>query len=113
VKYKLSTSDWNRGDLYQTIAFAEAFGASRGIVVRFRRPDTPGAAELRVGRKSVSEAAWVADESASAIEAGRRMVEEVARWLGPRPPSYTDRQSASSFAAHGALGGAPSAARPS
>ena len=35
VKYRLAGADWSRPDLYQAIAFAEAFGTDDAIVVNF------------------------------------------------------------------------------
>jgi hypothetical protein len=82
VKYKLSRGDWNRADLYQTIAFAEAFGSNRGVVVRFRHPGIAAAPDLLVGKKSIHEVTWVADDSIPAAEAGRKMAKDVAAWIG-------------------------------
>ncbi len=58
VKYKLSKGEWDRADLYEVIAFAEAYRASQGLILRFREPGVPALAELAVGAKTVHEVTW-------------------------------------------------------
>jgi hypothetical protein len=82
VKYKLSTGEWDRADLYEVIAFAEAYRASQGLVLRFREPGVPSIADLRVGTKTVHEVTWSADPSVDPAAAAHEVAEEVAHWLG-------------------------------
>ncbi len=83
VKYKLSSGDWSRPDLYQTIAFAEAFGATNGVVVRFRRSDVAAAPPLVVGTQSIREVAWLADDAIDPIDAAMALADEIQAWLPP------------------------------
>lgn len=81
VKYKTSTGEWNRSDLYQTIAFAEAFGASRGLVIRFRSEDVDQAPDLIVGSKSIHEVTWPADNWVRPDDAAEAVATAVEAWL--------------------------------
>ena len=83
VKYKLSAGDWDRSDLYQAIAFAEAYRAERALIVRFRGPSTGPAPDLLVGGKAIHEVTWRSDAAVSASDAGIEVAEAVATWLGP------------------------------
>lgn len=84
VKYKLSRGEWDRADLYEVIAFAEAYRASQGLILRFREPGVPAIADLAVGAKTVHEVAWAADPSVDPIDAANAVADEVAQWLGDR-----------------------------
>lgn len=55
VRYKLSAGDWERADLYEVIAFAEAHRARRTVIVRFREPGIRIPAELAVGDQSIRD----------------------------------------------------------
>ena len=81
VKYKLSTGDWSRPDLYQVIAFAEAFGAQYGAIVRFRASQTPRLPDLVVGSKRIREVTWLADDSQTPGVVADGLVNDVAAWL--------------------------------
>lgn len=78
VKYKLSGGEWDRADLYEVIAFAEAYRAPRGLIVRFRKPGVPAVADLVVGAMSVHEVTWVADPSVDPVDASSAVADEVA-----------------------------------
>ena len=77
VKYKVSSGEWSRPDLYQTIAFAEAFGASHGVVVRFRHGSAPAAPSLVVGTQSIREATWPADVAIDPDDAADELADSV------------------------------------
>jgi 5-methylcytosine-specific restriction endonuclease McrBC regulatory subunit McrC len=81
VKYKLATTDWNRADLYQLIAFATAFTAPTAALVTFRRPLTAPLTPLQVGPVHVSELSWPADEAITPTDAARLLAERTALWL--------------------------------
>jgi 5-methylcytosine-specific restriction enzyme subunit McrC len=82
VKYKLSRGGWDRADLYEIIAFAEAYRASQGLILRFRQPGVPALADLTVGAKTVHEVAWMADASVDPVDAANGVADDVAHWLG-------------------------------
>jgi 5-methylcytosine-specific restriction enzyme subunit McrC len=81
VKYKLSRGEWDRADLYEVIAFAEAYRASQGLIVRFAKPGVSALADLSVGAKTIHEATWVADSSVDPIDAANAVADDVADWL--------------------------------
>lgn len=54
VKYKLAGTEWNRADLYQSVAFAAAHRARHAAVVTFQTPGTGTAPSFQVGEISVS-----------------------------------------------------------
>jgi hypothetical protein len=82
VKYKLSRGEWDRADLYEVIAFAEAYRASQSLILRFREPGVPALADLAVGAKTVHEVTWRADGSVDPVDAANAVADEVAHWLG-------------------------------
>ena len=84
VKYKLSRGEWDRADLYEVIAFAEAYRAARGLILRFREPGIPAIADLTVGDMTVHEVTWAADPCVDPIDAANAVADEVAQWLGDR-----------------------------
>lgn len=83
VKYKLSGGDWARSDLYQIVAFAEAFQTPMGAIVRFRRTETAPLEPIVVGQKHISELTWCADPELSPAAAAAALAADVATWLDP------------------------------
>jgi 5-methylcytosine-specific restriction endonuclease McrBC regulatory subunit McrC len=81
VKYKLSAGDWERADLYEVIAFAEAFRSRRAVIIRFREPGISVTAELSVGDQSIRDVAWLSDPGIAAADAASSVADEVAAWL--------------------------------
>jgi hypothetical protein len=86
VKYKLSSGDWNRQDLYQAIAFAEAFGAEDAVVVRFRTTETASVRDAHVGGQIIHEVTWLADSGHPAAIAAASVADAVAEWLSSVDP---------------------------
>jgi hypothetical protein len=82
VKYKLSRGDWDRADLYEVVAFAEAYRAERGLVLRFRKPGVSRLADLSVGAMRIHEITWVADAEVDPVDAAQAVADDVAGWLG-------------------------------
>jgi 5-methylcytosine-specific restriction enzyme subunit McrC len=81
VKYKLSGGAWDRSDLFQVIAFAEAFRARDGAIVRFRSPGTRTMSTLVVGDKRIAELTWPADERVDPAESAAQLVAATRAWL--------------------------------
>jgi 5-methylcytosine-specific restriction enzyme subunit McrC len=79
VKYKVSGSDWGRGDLYQAIAFAEAFGAMDAVVVGFGATTDHELVDVDVGQKAIRALRWTVDVDPEL--ASRRLVADVQDWL--------------------------------
>lgn len=84
VKYKLSRGEWDRADLYEVIAFAEAYHATRALILRFREPAVATIPDLVVGAKTVREVTWIADPSIQPVDAANAVVDEVVDWLGAK-----------------------------
>jgi len=82
VKYKLAGADWSRGDLYQAIAFAEAFRTRRACVVLFGRSDQAELPEVEVGSKRVTSLRWLVDAS-SPWQAADGLASDATAWLLP------------------------------
>jgi hypothetical protein len=83
VKYKVSGGEWPRSDLYQAIAFAEAFGTTEAAIVRFRPPSIAPRDDLSVGAKTVREISWISDEALAPAYCAEAFADEVAAWLSP------------------------------
>ncbi|MFJ2757476.1 hypothetical protein ACIO3S_17875 [Nocardioides sp. NPDC087217] len=86
VKYKLQTSDWDTGDLYQAVAFATGFHVSEAAILTFST-GRPGHMPLQVGDVRLSNFCWPADPSLAPEEAAERLVTEVRIWLAEFWPS--------------------------
>ena len=81
VKYKLSTGDWGRTDLYQLVAFATGFRVRHALLVRFRDPSVLTCSDLMVGDVRVSECTWPADSLIPASVAVTQFVHGVRNWI--------------------------------
>jgi 5-methylcytosine-specific restriction enzyme subunit McrC len=81
VKYKLSTGEWNRPDLYQLVAFATGYSVRQAVLVRFRQPTIPTCCDLTVGDVRVSECTWIADSLMPASIAAAQFVDSVRSWI--------------------------------
>jgi 5-methylcytosine-specific restriction endonuclease McrBC regulatory subunit McrC len=82
VKYKIDRSDWNRGDLYQVVAFATAAGVETAILVDFRRPSIAALSPIWFDQVKVSNASWPTDPALSPNEAAAMLVTELQATLG-------------------------------
>jgi hypothetical protein len=83
VKYKLSSGDWKRGDLYQAVAFATGFGVDRAAICEFRTANVPRLQTVAVGSVRVSHLAWPSDAETGAETAAQEFLSEFALWLDP------------------------------
>jgi hypothetical protein len=81
VKYKLSTGEWTRPDLYQLVAFATGFRVCHALLLRFREPTVPACCDLMVGDVRVSECTWTADPLIPASTAAAQFVNRVRDWI--------------------------------
>jgi 5-methylcytosine-specific restriction enzyme subunit McrC len=81
VKYKLSTGEWSRPDLYQLVAFATGFGVHHALLVRFREPTVLTCCDLVIGDVRVSECAWTADPLIPAPTPAVQFVNGVRSWI--------------------------------
>jgi 5-methylcytosine-specific restriction endonuclease McrBC regulatory subunit McrC len=77
VKYKTDRSDWDRGDLYQVVAFATAAEVETAVLVDFRRPDVGTLEPVWFDRVKVSNVSWPTDPALSPREAATLFVVEI------------------------------------
>jgi uncharacterized membrane protein len=85
VKYKLCAGEWVRSDLYQIVAFAEAFETKIGAVIGFAKPGVVELAPLVVGQKRLTYLAWKADRDVAPETAAELLSSRVRGWLGLEP----------------------------
>jgi 5-methylcytosine-specific restriction enzyme subunit McrC len=82
VKYKLLAAEWNRPDLYQSVAFAAAFKTQASCVIGFcDRIHAPMPARVQVGRTAVQPFVWRAAEEVAPVDAAIELCHQVASWL--------------------------------
>jgi hypothetical protein len=81
VKYKLAGGDWDRGDLYQVVAFAAAFRVDEALLVRFRGSEVAALPDVKVGDIGIREVTWLADPEVTAGSAATALAEDVEIWL--------------------------------
>jgi hypothetical protein len=82
VKYKLTSTTWNRADLYEVIAFGVAFRAERTCLVTFNQSSGDRRfSDLRVGDIRVSHLVWDADLARSPIDSADALVASARSWL--------------------------------
>jgi hypothetical protein len=82
LRYKLSRGEWDGADLYEVIAFAEAYRAPRGLILRSRKPGVPAAAALAVARSRSTRVTWVADPAVDPADAASAVADEAVEWVG-------------------------------
>jgi len=80
VKYSLLTQDWNRPHLYQAVAFATGYRATRAGVFGFT---SKGASppQLQVGPVGLRAFAWLADETVAPEASAATLLDEVRDWI--------------------------------
>ena len=84
VKYKLAPRTWSedRADLYQAVAFADAFEARAAGIVRFHTEPGPGLGRLQYSKNvEVTELPWHAWGGLEPEDAGRALVASCRAWL--------------------------------
>lgn len=87
VKYKMAAGEWARADLYQVIAFAEAFRTNVASIVRFRRPTTAPMTDVVVGETWIREVTWLADGDLDPPEAATMLGRDISDWLVTSAPA--------------------------
>ena len=81
VKYKLSESEWQRGDLYQSVAFAAGAKTTRSSVISFSRMNQPTLPMAHFGEIVVSSLTWDARRETAPEEAAADLVRQCGIWL--------------------------------
>jgi 5-methylcytosine-specific restriction endonuclease McrBC regulatory subunit McrC len=77
VKYKLDRVKWDRGDLYQVVAFAAAAEAKMAILVDFKKDTAPACPPVRFGDIEVRNAFWRTGTGVSVESAKASLLAEV------------------------------------
>jgi 5-methylcytosine-specific restriction enzyme subunit McrC len=81
VKYKLTSGEWDRSDLYQLVAFATGFRVRHAAVISFRSPRSDQPPVVRIGDVRIAQLAWPADIELPAVQAAEDLCGATARWL--------------------------------
>ena len=81
VKYKLTTTEWKRPDLYQAVAFAAGFQVSDAAVLEFLGAAQVSLPAVSVGDILVSHVGWDADPTTTAESAGQAFLGRFTEWL--------------------------------
>ena len=84
VKYRLASKDWQRSDLYQSLAFMAAFGAQRALVIGFQTVHGPKPPNVSIEGYDVTYVAWRAEDDVLPQAAAGDLVEKVRFWLTSR-----------------------------
>ena len=86
VKYKKFASDWPRGDLYQSVAFAAGCGAQRSCVISMGVGNSAKLPNVKFGDIEVTSILWDAREETEPSEAARQLIADCHAWLSPLGP---------------------------
>lgn len=86
VKYKKFGSDWPRGDLYQSVAFAAGCGAQRSCVISMGVGNSAKLPNVKFGDIEVASILWDAREETEPSEAARQLIADCHAWLNPLGP---------------------------
>ena len=86
VKYKKFGSDWPRGDLYQSVAFAAGCGAQRSCVISMGVGNSAKLPNVKFGDIEVTSMLWDAREETEPSEAARQLIADCHAWLNPLGP---------------------------
>jgi len=86
VKYKKFGSDWPRGDLYQSVAFAAGCGAQRSCVIAMGVGNSAKLPNVKFGDIEVTSILWDAREETEPSEAARQLIADCHAWLNPLGP---------------------------
>jgi hypothetical protein len=81
VKYKLAGSDWDRGDLYQAVAFAAAARTVHASIVGFQAGSQPTISLVRWGDIHVRAMHWDASGNKTPESAAEELATEIDGWL--------------------------------
>lgn len=81
VKYKINRPSWRRSDLYEVVAFATGFGASRSAIIGFGSTSLPEPPSLTVGTVEVRHFTWPTDFEIPPTNAGTMLCAAIAAWL--------------------------------
>ncbi len=80
VKYKLTSPQWRRSDLYQVVAFAEAFRATDAAIIDFASTQN-AAAVVKFGDITVRNLTWPTQPGVTPEQGAARLAAQVLDWL--------------------------------
>jgi 5-methylcytosine-specific restriction enzyme subunit McrC len=89
IKYKVAGREWDRGDLYQLVAFATGFRVQRAALLGFGLPPGGGPSPVWIGDVEITPISWDTSSS-SPVQAGEDFVRRVAQWLSAAGPTEPD-----------------------
>ncbi|GAC1409511.1 MAG: McrBC 5-methylcytosine restriction system component [Candidatus Velthaea sp.] len=89
VKYKNFGSDWPRGDLYQSVAFAAGCGVQRSCVISMDVGNGARLPNVTFGDIEVSSILWDSREETKPSDAASRLIADCNAWLErPMPRAH-------------------------
>ena len=83
VKYKNFRSNWPRGDLYQSVAFAAGCGVQRSCVISMGVGNDAKLRDVKFGDIEVTSILWDAREETKPTEAARQIIADCQIWPDP------------------------------
>jgi hypothetical protein len=86
VKYKVFGTDWPRGDLYQSVAFAAGSRTERSCVISFGDSPDRALPTVRFGDIEVSHIVWRTDSDIDPNTSAARLVDDCSQWLRLQTP---------------------------
>lgn len=81
VKYKIASTEWKRGDLYQVVTFATAYRVGHAAIIEFETPYAAPLPTLLLGDVNVQHLVWRADDHLPPSEAASDLIASVQSWL--------------------------------
>jgi 5-methylcytosine-specific restriction enzyme subunit McrC len=81
VKYKMASTEWKRGDLYQVVTFATAYRVADAAIIEFQIPNGTPLPVLPLGDLNVHHLVWPADIHLTPLDAAGYLVASVQAWL--------------------------------
>lgn len=107
VKYKLQDINWNRADLYQSLAFATAYRTRHALLIGFHQGSLPRSQALKVGDVNCHLITWDARAEVPEQVAQDGFISKVRAWHAahvsaaePAPSCAPSATSSKSLASH-------------
>jgi 5-methylcytosine-specific restriction endonuclease McrBC regulatory subunit McrC len=85
VKYKVRDGDWQRPDLYEVVAFAEAASVVEALLVDFQAPSSRPPQAVSLGRIRVQGLSWPVHETINPEQAARSLSAKAREWAATLP----------------------------
>lgn len=87
VKYKLSGTTWDRGDVYEVVAFASAFLTQHAALIGFRGQSAPVLPAVPVGNIRVEQMSWPIGDGVEPEQGAESLRNQFRAWMAGVPLS--------------------------